>query len=78
MNDQSPHSQQGPPTAVGTEDESHRLFLRTGLKGRKCQGEGPLGYRGRQDGRAGPLHEQASQAAAEDIRYPQERVQGAR
>lgn len=57
--------------------ESRRLLLGTGLKGRKCQGEGRLGCRGRQDGRAGPLHEQASQAAAEDIRYPQEQVQGA-
>ena len=76
MNAQSAHSQRGPPTAVGAEVESH-ILLRNGLKGRKCQVEGPLGCRDRQDGWAGPLHEQVSQAAAEDIRYPQEQVQGA-
>lgn len=42
---------------------------------RKCQGEGLLGCSGRQDGWVGPLHEQASQAVAEDIRHPQEQVQ---
>lgn len=67
MNAQSAHSQRGPPTAVGAEVESHRL-LRTGLKGRKCQGEGPLGCRDRQDGWAGPLHEQASRAAVSRAR----------
>lgn len=39
---------------------------------RKCQGEGLLGCSGRQDGWVGPLHEQASQAATEDIRHSKE------
>lgn len=75
MNDQSSHSQQGLLAAVGAA-ASRRLLPGTGghttlarLRGNAKVG--PLGCRGRQDGEAGPLYEQASQAAAEDIRHPQ-------